>query len=115
VSRPREEYLDGRRAQLLHSRPDLSPALTWLLARGQEPAILGVEAGQSRSIPVGHPVMKRVRYHVDFGNGHRSFPWCLNGPGAPCAWPLLAYASVEPLAQQVGVTHVAGVLLDHSD
>jgi hypothetical protein len=28
---------------------------------------------------------------------------------------LLAYASVDPLAQQVDVTHVAGVLLDHSD
>src|SRR5438309_4088854 len=28
---------------------------------------------------------------------------------------LLAYASVDPLAQQVGVTHVAGVLLDRSD
>jgi hypothetical protein len=28
---------------------------------------------------------------------------------------LLAYASVYPLAQQVGVAHVAGVLLDHSD
>src|SRR5438270_12147162 len=28
---------------------------------------------------------------------------------------LLAYASVDPLAQQVDVTHVAGVLLDRSD
>src|SRR5580700_811286 len=35
--------------------------------------------------------------------------------GEPCPWSLLAYASVDPLAQQVGVAHVAGVLLDHSD
>lgn len=28
---------------------------------------------------------------------------------------LLAYASVDPLAQQVGVTEVAGVLVDRSD
>src|SRR5437868_5726638 len=28
---------------------------------------------------------------------------------------LLAYASVDPLAQQINVTHVAGVLLDRSD
>jgi len=30
------------------------------------------------------------------------------------AW-LLADAPVDPLAQQVGVTHVAGILPDHSD
>jgi hypothetical protein len=28
---------------------------------------------------------------------------------------LLAYASVNPLTQQVGVTEVAGVLVDHLD
>jgi len=27
----------------------------------------------------------------------------------------LAYASVDPLAQQVDVTEMAGVLMDHSD
>src|SRR5437763_16877844 len=34
--------------------------------------------------------------------------------GTPADW-LLADASVDPLAQQVDVTEVAGVLLDHSD
>lgn len=41
--------------------------------------------------------------------------------GFPHVWPaiwldgLLANASVDPLAQQVRVTQVAGVLMDHSD
>ena len=42
-------------------------------------------------------------------------------PIFPHVWPaiwmggLLAYASVDPLAQQVDVTEVAGVLMDRSD
>src|SRR6516165_7323948 len=38
-----------------------------------------------------------------------------NQPAEACGKGLLAEASVDPLAQQVSVTHVAGVLLDHSD
>ena len=70
------------------------------------------QPGESSSANDAAPCCRRHRLRSPPEPGrHEVSP----DPTVPLEGRLLAYASVDPLAQQVGVTHVAGVLLDHSD
>ena len=100
-----------------------SCSASWPTA-GSGGRIAGRRAGRLRDQLVlateellGHCIVelgRGVRQRIGVLGGHRALASRIsssNGSGLE----LLAQASVDALAQQVGVAHVAGVLLDHSD
>lgn len=76
-------------------------------ATGWNPKLVGVVLAIPLVVFVGILVWLAITGGPDFGD---EFEFDLRDVGR-----LLAQASVDPLAQQVDVTHVAGVLLDRSD